>query len=378
MPRYKERYQCGEWFLRQRAKSPAWYRARFNPKTRNTELISLNCTDFEVAKARLNEWWAENFRAQEVDRHPADVKLSEVILDYWVNQGSKLRSAQTVKIMLRYWNDWWGEASVHDVRSPNKQDDFKAHLSGKGLNNTSVCRCLEIGRAAIRRAWKRGVITSFPHVDVPLIGETAPKGRPLSVDEIGKLLRGTDEPHMQLVVLMLLGTAARSEPILTMKWEQVDFEAGLIKLNPDGRVQTSKRRPVVRLPSTLRGVLEPRKGEGRVVMFRGRVVGKIDHGFRNMVKRAELKGHVTPYSLRHTAARWLRMKGVPMEQVAGQLGHTIPSFAMSERYAPHDPAHLAQACAALDELLALVLPAAEQLRDTTEKKRRFASALRAS
>lgn len=302
--------------------------------------------------------------------------MADVILDYWNGQGSKLRSAQTVSIMLRYWTEWWKDVTVAEVRNPNKQDDFRAHLSTvKKLNPTSVARCLEIGRAAIRRAWKRGVISSFPHVEVPLVRETEPKGRPLTVEEIGQLLGGTDEPHMQLVVFLLLGTAARSEPILKLDWGQILWADDLIKLNPDGRVQTSKRRPAVKLPSTLRAVLEPLKGDGRVIMFRKKKVDKIDHGFRRMVERSELKGHVTPYSLRHTVARWLRMKSVPMEQIAGQLGHSMPSFAMSERYAPHDPSYLKEACAAIDELLALVLPSATKLVPLAKAEPQLASRL---
>lgn len=56
----------------------------------------------------------------------------------------------------------------------------------------------------------------------------------MTVEEVGKLLGGTEEPHMQLFILLLLAAAARSEPILTLTWAQVDLGAGLIRLNPEG------------------------------------------------------------------------------------------------------------------------------------------------
>jgi integrase len=301
-----------------------------------------------------------------------------VITDYWNGQAQHLRSADTCKIMLRYWNDWWGEASVADVRNPSRQDDFRAHLAAKGLNPTSVTRCLEVGRAAIRRAWKRGAISSFPHIDVPLIGETEPKGRPLTVEEVGKLIAGTTEPHLQLFVLLLAATAARPEALFQLTWAQIDDEAGLIRLNPEGRRQTSKRRPVVQLLPSLVPVLAGVKRSDKhpnVILFRSKPIRKVDTGWHKMVERSKLKGRVTPYSLRHTAARWMRMKGVPMEQVAGQLGHAMPRFAMSERYAPHAPDYLKEAAAALDELLTLVLPAASQLRISESGKSSSISAL---
>jgi integrase len=366
--RYSEReYRVGDFWLGQRSGSPAWYRCWL--EGRRTLRRSLGTDDFETAKALLNAWWAENFRQVQQELPPSKVQLSAVIADYWNHQGSKLRSAQTVKIMLRYWNEWWKDATVADVRNPNKQDDFRAHLAGKGLNPTSVSRCLEIGRAAIRRAWKRGVIASFPHVEVPLIRETKPKGRPLTVEEIGRLLGGTEERHMQLFIMLLLGTAARSEPILTLTWAQID--EGLIRLNPEGRQQTSKRRPVVRVPPTLATILdglERHPSHPQVIIFRGRPIGKVDTGWHKMVRRAGLSGQVTPYSLRHSAARWMRSKGVPMEQVSGQLGHAMPGFSMTEIYAPSDPAYLRESTAALDQLLALVYPAASQLHASGDKK----------
>lgn len=363
----KREYQLGQYWLGKRDKSPHWYRCWI--EGRAIKRVSLGTDDFEAAKQKLDEWWAAQYQLKNDDRPPQEVLLADVLIDYWNGQGSKLASAETVKIALRYWNEFWGEASVADVRNPSRQDKFREALAGRGLNPTSVSRCLEIGRAAIRRAWKRGAISSYPHVEVPLVRETPPKGRPLTVEEVGKLLVGTSEKHMQLFILLLLGTAARPGAIFDLTWKQVDFENGLIHLNPDGRAQTSKRRPTVRLPTVIRSVLEPMtKDTPRVLMFRGRVIEKVDTGWHKMVRRSKLEGHVTPYSLRHTAARWMRMKSVPMEQVAGQLGHVIPDHGMTMRYAPHDPAHLALACAALDELVGLVKPAASHLLATPEQE----------
>lgn len=53
----------------------------------------------------------------------------------------------------------------------------------------------------------------------------------------------------------------------------------------------------------------------------------------------------------------------------------MPRFAMSERYAPHDPAYLKEAVKALDELLGLVMPAARQLRASVERIRNTAKAV---
>jgi integrase len=372
MPRYgKTRYQLGDWYLAQRTNTPAWYRCRLVDG--QVQRVSLKTADFEEAKHIFNNWWAKHFRLDAAEAPPSHVKLADVLDDYINHHAVKLRSAQTCRIFCRYWKEWWGTATVADVRAAHKQDEFREHLAARGLNPTSVARCLEIGRAAIRRAWKRGALSSFPHVEVPTVGETAPKGRPLTVEEIGKLLRGTAEAHMQLFILLMLATAGRTEAVITLTWEQVNFVDGIVKLNPEGRRQTSKRRPIVKLPGTMRTILEPMAGADRIITFRGKPIGKVDSGWHKMVKRAGLEGNVTPYSLRHTAARWMRQRGVPPWEVSAQLGHRLPGYSMTERYTAHSPDYLAEAVKALDALLALVTPAAGELLASVRKQQASAT-----
>ncbi|WP_352636720.1 tyrosine-type recombinase/integrase [Mesorhizobium sp. M0145] len=56
---------------------------------------------------------------------------------------------------------------------------------------------------------------------------------------------------------------------------------------------------------------------------------------------AGLDDKVNPYSLRHTAARWMRREGVSEWDTATQLGHRRPG--VTERYTAYDPAYLAAA-----------------------------------
>ncbi|MBR2691758.1 MAG: site-specific integrase [Aquamicrobium sp.] len=369
MARYSEReYRTGEWFLWQRGSG--WYRCRYDARTRQTERISLGVSDFEQAKQKLNRWWAENFRLASEETAPAGMPLASVILDYWAGQGSKLRSAQTVKIMLRYWNDFWGEANLADVKNPNRQDAFREWLTAKGLNQTSMVRCLEIGRAAIRRAWKRGTVSQLIHIEVPPIGETAPKGEPLSVEQARKLYQAADGlPHLRLFMILLAGTAARPEALFELKWDQVDFHRGIIRLNPPGRRQSSKRRPDVKMAPALAAYLLPLKGEGNVIKFRKKPIKKVDTGWHKLVKRSGVDVHVTPYSFRHTMARWMRAEGVSPWEVAAVLGHSLPGFSMTERYAAYDPQYQAAACASIERFLIAL-----QLRDTPENQQAAATA----
>ena len=359
MGRYSGRdYRLGAFWLSQRANSVAWCRTWYCERTRQTRRVSLGTADFEVAKEELNAWFAAQFTLSQQDAKPSDVELAEIWLDYWNNHAQHLRSAKTVQILLRYWLEWWGEgATVADVRDINRQEAFQAHLRDeRNLSINSTNRCLEIGRAAINRAWKRGVISAAPFINTLPPDDTKPKGRPLSEDEITRLYNASAD-HLRTYIALGIGTAARPEALCELTWAQIDFEQGNIQLNPEGRKQTSKRRPTVRMPARLMHRLSdlPREN-ARVLMFRGKPVGKIRVAWDKACMRAGITENVTPYSLRHTAARWMRMHNVPIEQIAQQLGHKLEGYNMTERYAAWSPTYLKEASEALDALLAC-LPA---------------------
>lgn len=365
MPKYTKRsFQVGEFWIDQRAGSPAWYRCWQDAKARQTRRISLGTTDFEEAKRLLAEWYAAQFQAPSDDLPPSSVKLAEVVLDYWNGQGSKLRSHETAKIMLRYWQEFWGDVSVGDVRDQRKQEAFRLWLADRGLGHNTVNRCLEVGRAAIRRAWKRGVISSAPFIQMLPAIETQPMGRPMASGEAVRLFCAATQEHVRTFILLGLVTGARPEAITDLTWDRVDFATGLLRLNPEGRVQTKKHRPVVKVGEATLDYLAGVKRQGEhVIMFRNRHVHRLDTGWDKAVSGAGLDKRVTLYSLRHTVARHLRSHGVALEEIANMLGHRKLGFDITMRYAPHDPSYLQRAVSVLDDL-AFFCRVALQERDT--------------
>lgn len=154
--------------------------------------------------------------------------------------------------------------------------------------------------------------------------------------------------------LVMLGTACRPDAALDLTYEQIDREAGIVSLNPEGRAQTKKHRPVVRLPRFLReAVLE--RGEGYVVNYRGSQVKSIKTAWRRSRERAELDKSVNPYSLRHSLARFMRSEGVPMDQVSQQLGHRVGGISSAtEVYAPYAPEYQRDALRAIEQYFSLI------------------------
>lgn len=358
MSRFQRReFRIGDYYLTQRAGSPAWHRTWYDDKAQQTRRVTLGTDNFDVARRKLEDWYmAERMRLVQ-NLSPNEVTLKEVFDDYLDRHAIKLRSYASVKIILRYWTEFYGEgATVEAVRDVRKQEQFRETLLGKKLKVSSVNRVLEAGRTAINRAYKRNVITSVPFVQSLPREETPPKGRPLSTAEIGLLYTHAAD-HIRLFLILMLGTGARNEAICHLTWQQVDFEEGLIYLNPQGRKQTSKRRATVRLVPFVREVLEPMdKSTPFILMWRGQGIDKAINGIRKAVGRAQMDRKVTAYSCRHTVARWLRREGVSPWEVGAQLGHKMPGYNITEMYASASPDYLEKSALALEKLLRAAIP----------------------
>jgi integrase len=167
------------------------------------------------------------------------------------------------------------------------------------------------------------------------------KVRHLTHAEFERFFAEVKAPHARLYVLLGLYTMARPSAILDLTWSRVDFERGLIDLNPPGRKQTAKRRPVVAMADDLRKPLEEAYA-GRqspfVIEVGAKQVANVKKAFQAASDRSGI--HVTPYTLRHTGAVWAAEAGVSMAALAQFLGHDT-SATTETHYARFSPGYLA-------------------------------------
>lgn len=176
-----------------------------------------------------------------------------------------------------------------------------------------------------------------------------PSERYLTKEEYQKLLKGASAPHVRLFIVLALATAGRAGAILELKWDQVDFERGLIRL---GKGETHRRKGRATVPMTeraRRALEEAYKGRVTdwVIEYGGGPIKSISKGVERATKRAGLED-VSPHVLRHTAAVWMAEDNISMEVIAQYLGHT-DSRITARVYARFSPSYLKQAASSLDD-----------------------------
>lgn len=190
-------------------------------------------------------------------------------------------------------------------------------------------------------ALKAKVIETAPAVWRP--SPPPRKERHLTRDQWRRFLSEVKAPHARLYMVIALSTCARPSAVLDLTWDRVDFERGTLNLNPVGRLQTAKRRPVVPMSDLCRAELEAAYAARQsvyVIERGGKRLANIRKAFEAASARSGV--HATPYTLRHTGAVWKAEDGVPMAELSQLLGHET-SGTTEKHYARFSPTYLRRA-----------------------------------
>ena len=215
---------------------------------------------------------------------------------------------------LDYWLDHFGEAATVADAHPSRQYQFVAALHAKGYGNGYVKRVLGSGRAALRWCYQRGELQSVPHVIA--VKDSEPRERILEAEELRALWSAADEPELRRYLVLLLNTACRPEAARDLTVFQVDLARNRIDLNPPGRTQTGKRRPIIPVTAALRPWLE--------VQGRERLIGRgekwLGNAWRAARESAGLTADVVPYTIRHTVATELDERNAAENEITAFMG----------------------------------------------------------
>jgi site-specific recombinase XerD len=339
--------RIGNFWLAGRHGTKSIYICWYDEKAKQRRSVSTGTSDLRKAQQALAEHVIKVHRP--VDAAPVDVAISEALMWYWQEHASANEDSETAKRAGAVWLEFWGQDTVADIVF-ERVEAFKRWMHDeKGLAWSTVSRYLANGRAALNHAHARNRIASVPKVqDVPseLIKATAQAPYIMSLDEMATLFDSIKSDHIWNSALLMLGTLCRPEATLDFTMRQVAWEHGRIDMNPQGRVQTRKYRPVVRLPPFLRpwlNVFHREHGDALWVSYKGEAVGSMKTAARGLRKTMKLPANWTIKSIRHSMATTMASRGVNPWELSVQLGHArVEGAAKSTMcYAILSPTYLA-------------------------------------
>lgn len=326
-------------------------------------------------------------------RLPGEVAVADVISIYLDDIVAANPDKDRITPRIDRLLDWWGDkmlaevtpASCHSYAAYRKKIAMAAatakakRKAPQKITGGGARRDLEDLRAAINHHADRQLHVGRIKIALPEKGRARQEF--LSRDEAARLLwacwrhkrderipRGErkgqvvesdwyDLRHVARFLLMGLYTGSRSgaifsaSPYAGANRSFIDLDSGVFYRLAEGRRQTNKRQPPIRLPGRLLTHLRRWKEKGLISQFvvewEGLPIQTIKTGLARALQAAGITKRVTPHTLRHTAATWMMLNGVPTLLAANYLG--MSEKMLIEVYGHYHPDFQGEAIAGLTQ-----------------------------
>jgi integrase/recombinase XerD len=226
------------------------------------------------------------------------------------------------------------DAGVDDLAaiSPRHVEGFLRYCRTDDLSAASTARALAAVRTFCRYLTLRGVLRQdvSASIDSPKQWHRLPTV--LDDSAVRQLLSAPDEEQDsqavrdRAILSLLYATGARAGELSGLKLTDVNFHLGVIRVLGKGAKERIVPAAEEALASVRKYVEACRPPGGSDVLFLSRT-GKALHRedvfriVRKYVRKAAVRGHVSPHTLRHCFATQLLSRGADLRSVQEMLGH---------------------------------------------------------
>ena len=157
-----------------------------------------------------------------------------------------------------------------------------------------------------------------PRVTYP--PDRPPRERHITRQQAKRLLDAAQGTyHLWLYLLLAMTTGRRKGAILDLTWDRVDLERGILDFRNPDRLETKKRRGVVKIAPAVVSALSQARELARtshVIEWAGKPVRNIKRGFATAVADAKLDRWVTPHVLKHSVISWLASDDYSVDRIS--------------------------------------------------------------
>ena len=262
--------------------------------------------------------------------------LEDFTKDYlsYVRDTVKKRSWKRDELCLRHLKDFFKGRKLSNIK-PQDIDDYKASRLNE-VAPATVNRELEVLRHLFHLAerWNK-FFGKNPVSRAGLLPLSNSKERILSLDEEKRLLSVCDT-YLRSIIVTALYTGMRKGEVISLKWENIDLDNGIITIDQTNTKSKKARR--IPINSVVRRLLLEQRlmsaGNDHVFLsskgFPYLRQDSLNRAFTLALQKADIKG-LRFHDLRHTAATRMIESGFSIVAVKEILGHA--SLDMTMRYA---------------------------------------------
>jgi integrase len=312
---------------------------KLNSPTVTKSFSSKNLAERWARKTELGIEEGTYFEKNEASKHTV-AKLVDKYID---EELQKLAETdwRARKLQLKWWKSEIGHLTLNKVtpiilvECRNKLSEGvttrKTKRSGSTVNRYIAALSAAYGIAASEWHW----IAENPVLQIKKEKENPSRVRFLSADERNALIETCKESRndaLYLITLIALSTGMRQAEIMTIKWDQVDFDRRRITL-----FKTKNKE--IRVVPIVGVAANQLKTYGKIRSIKNPFVFAGRNGTNALFPRKAWEDAIKDakindfhfHDCRHSAASELAMNGASLHEIAAVLGHK--TLAMVQRYA---------------------------------------------
>jgi integrase len=218
---------------------------------------------------------------------------------------------------------------------PDHLSNLYSQLLEKGLSRRTV----QYTHAIIHRALKQALLWGLVSRNVAeLVSAPRPAKKvpvTLTIEEVKKFLETVKDDRLYPLYILSFSTGMRQGELLGLKWEDIDFEKGIISVKRtltwingkgfvEGEPKSDKSRRSIIVPEIALAAFKERASEGYVFQTSNGTpfeATNINRYFKASLKKAGLP-IIRFHDMRHTVATLLLSEGTHPKVVQELLGHS--------------------------------------------------------
>jgi integrase len=251
---------------------------------------------------------------------------------------SFLLTVQNLNTRKRYGSSicnliaFFGNVKLADITG-SRIEEFKEKRLQEGVRTATINRDLAVLRRMLKLAERKRLINESPLRDVDFLEEKQQRRRPhiLTFEEEDRLLQAA-EPHIRALAVLILETGMRSgREALALRWNEVDFASGSIRVRESKTIAGERTIPMSdRCKTELLRWRNHLAVECSDYVFPSirhpdKPLKDLRRSWANALQKAGI-AYFWLYDLRHTLASRLSQAGVSPIFVAQIIGHASTSI----------------------------------------------------